>query len=256
LYLGPERLQTDRINDAETLQPAHPTAPRRRQLFNAADQGWSLSNAQLSIAVAFAELVSGMAAVAPLCGLHHIAEVLLQDAAARFSNEPIQIQVSDPHWKERHGREVGHRHCVAPTTAATGFPLLTFRQSQAARSKTLAGCEPLQVSLKWTGIDPIEVDAVKQQVACRRALEPKVHQVGITAQLHHQPGVGLPAQTRSHHRRRASEEGQGALSHAAVTHRHDPGYALRFLVDQQPDLIRALALHAPGTGARHHLMPT
>jgi hypothetical protein len=77
----------------------------------------------------------------------------------------------------------------------------------------------------------IKVVDVEQQIPLWGAIESKVHEMGITTELHHQTRVWLAAEIRSHHRSGATEKSKWALGHATVANRHEPGQSLGLLLD-------------------------
>lgn len=57
--------------------------------------------------------------------------------------------------------------------------------------------------------------------------------------LHHQARVGLAAKVGGHHDGGAAEEGKGALRHAPLALRHEPGQAGGLLLPEELQRIHA-----------------
>ena len=85
----------------------------------------------------------------------------------------------------------------------------------------------------------IEVVDAEEELPFGGAVEAEVEQMGIAAELHHQARMGLAAEIGCHHDGGAAEEREGALRHAPVALRHEPGQTLSLLLFQELQRIQA-----------------
>jgi hypothetical protein len=109
-----------------------------------------------------------------------------------------------------------------------------------------AGGEALDIPLKRAGQGFVEVAQVERQIPLRRSPQAEVQDMGIAAQLHHQPAVGLATQIAGHDRGGAPEIVPRRDGHALMPEGNQFGHADLILgQDRLQRVVPAVAL-APG----------
>ena len=93
--------------------------------------------------------------------------------------------------------------------------------SRASTTRLVASTR--HVPLERAGKGLVEVAQIERQVPFRRRPQPEVEDVGVSAHLHHEPGVRTRREVCGHHRRRPSVERPRRCHHAPEANRYEVG---------------------------------
>src|SRR6185437_3162275 len=116
--------------------------------------------------------------------------------------------------------------------------------------------QPFHVPLPRAGEGLVEIVDVEQHLPLRRAEQAEIRQVGITAQLHGDPGHRGHRQVGRHDQRATPVEGERGGQHPPVADRDYVGHPARRLLFQQRDRIGAVRRGLPPSVARPWHFPT
>ena len=130
----------------------------------------------------------------------------------------------------------------------------SFRESTIACRDHEARGEALHIPFEGAGQCLVEVVEIEHQSPLRRAEHAEVREVGVTAELHRQPGMRHRCQIGRHDRSGAPKEREGRDRHPPVTHRHQCGKAGGVLRRQDLDGVETIGRWTPsrlrGPGCR------
>ena len=159
----------------------------------------------------------------------------------------IDFELRVPRLERGHGGELRHRRAVALGGQTGDFALLLRFEAAVARCHHHARNETLDIPAERSGQRLVEVVEVEHQRPLRRAVQPEVEEVRITAHLDGEVAVHGLRQVVRHQPCRAAVERECAAQHAAVPDRHEPRQSIRIGGDRECDGI-ALSRHGGQLG--------
>src|SRR5580700_5185932 len=189
---------------------------------------------------------------------HHLLDLLGLRAA-----DPPDPDLLANHLEQHPGLEMLVPHVQAPHPGGPAHPAPVFpdpghdhgaavlRREAAVTSHDLeARRQPLHVPLPRSREGLVEIVDVEQHPPLGRAEQAEIRQVGVTAQLHGDPGHRGGRQVGRHDQRRTPVERERRGEHPPVADRNQFGYPGRRLLFQQRDRIGAIGVRLPPSVTR------
>ena len=162
----------------------------------------------------------------------------------------LDVEAVVPGVQHRRVSRLQHLLAVPVAGGDEQCPALLIGEPAVAAGDLEARHQPLDVPLEGAGVRLVEVVDVEDEPALRRAEQPEVREVRVTAELHREVAARGGGEIGGHQQRGTAVEREGRHHHASVPDRDELGDARRGLLLEQRDRVGALIARGPGGVAR------
>ncbi len=148
--------------------------------------------------------------------------------APGFSREAIdqalQVDPVVPDFKRPHESVLGHLLAIGAHRGDGRSRRIVLAQTKMTSGDDHARGQTFEVPFPGRGQRLIEVIDVEDDIALGSGKAAEVHQMGVAASLHSEPGVRRMGQVSRHQRRRAAVKRERRLKHSPMANRDEIGH--------------------------------